>query len=331
MSFQVSEAEYGKLSKKTEGGMGIPYCEYSEGSCRYRLRMCMKRPPVPEMDESEWVMSETHWPVCLFIDLNGERLELRRKQQFHKDQPLELTDFLVVGENKLKVSFPRVPQNIRTGVGYYMAVEVVEIRSHTYLKHTIQQQQCTSADKTRLEIQRRMAPSDHDDIIIVNQALKLSLADPFSSSRVDIPVRGVKCRHLECFDLDTWLQTRSSKPIIAGGAPVKKGPEPSLTDGWKCPISSCNLDARPNSLRVDNYFVEVCQALLDKGDWQTKLITIDDQGRWEAVPESDDPNDENSGMPESTSSNESGGKYAPARSRSATKRPVIETIDVDDG
>lgn len=279
---------------KTQGE-GLPYCYYSEGSCRYRLRTCARSAKETVVEEADWVLAAAQWPPYIFFDLNRTCMELRRKQHFHKDQPMELTDFLVEGENSLRLSFPQNPQNQRLNVKYFLAVEIVETISHDSAMKMIETGRRIPMEDTKRKIQGRVHGSDSDDVIIEDETLSVSLADPFSATRFNIPVRGAHCQHLECFDLETWLQTRPQKPAQQGGGASQVGDEPSLVDVWKCPI--CGQDARPSSLWVDEYFVGVRQALLADGDTRTKAIEIDGMGAWCAVEEPDDSDDDESPGP----------------------------------
>ncbi|KAF4973385.1 hypothetical protein FZEAL_9343 [Fusarium zealandicum] len=291
-TFIVPEEHMRSLSRR-RGKEDLPFCFYSEGSYRYRLRLCMRPDEEAEVKEQDWVLFATHWPPHIFFDFNHGCMELRRKQHFHKDQPLELTDFVVEGKNTLRFSFPNVPQNLRRGFKYFVAVEIVETISHDTAKAVIQTTRRIPAEETKQKIQRRLCPSDSDDIIVEDETLAVSLADPFSATRFSIPVRGAHCMHLECFDLETWLQTRPRKPEQKGGGPSEQGAEPSQVDVWKCPI--CGLDARPSSLWVDEYLAGVGHDLLAKGDERTKAITISANGEWAAVQEPDDSEDESPG------------------------------------
>ncbi|KAF5011408.1 hypothetical protein FDECE_2471 [Fusarium decemcellulare] len=321
--FQVPEHHMSKLARKNEGE-GLPYCYYSEGSYRYRLRLCTRPEREVKVDEADWVLQATHWPPYIFFNLNNQCMELRRKQHFHKDQPLELTDFLSEGENTLKISFPHVPQNLKSGYRYFLAVEVVGTISHESAKNVIEGSRRIPMDNTRRQVQRRLRPSDSDDIIIEDETLTVSLADPFSSTRTNVPVRGAQCKHLECFDLETWLQTRPQKPPQKGGGSSHKGAEPSMVDVWKCPI--CGLDARPTSLWVDDYIAGVGQSLIAKGDMRTKRISITSDGNWSAIQEPDDSDDESPAPKSAVVAN-----GIARRSASTTMAPatVIEIIDDD--
>ncbi|KAL6363650.1 hypothetical protein LRP88_03072 [Fusarium phalaenopsidis] len=293
-SFNVPKDHMQRLARKTQGE-GLPYCYYSEGSCRYRLRTCARSAKETVIQEADWVLAAAQWPPYIFFDLNRTCMELRRKQHFHKDQPMELTDFLVEGENSLRLSFPQNPQNQRLSVKYFLAVEIVETISHDSAMKMIETGRRIPMEDTRRKIQGRLRGSDSDDVIVEDETLTVSLADPFSATRFNIPVRGAHCQHLECFDLETWLQTRPQKPAQQGGGASQVGDEPSLVDVWKCPI--CGQDARPSSLWVDDYLVGVRQALVANGDTRTKAITIDATGVWCAVEEPDDSDDDESPGP----------------------------------
>ncbi|EXM01532.1 hypothetical protein NOF04DRAFT_1061622 [Fusarium oxysporum II5] len=288
LSFNVTKDQIQKLAKKIEG-IGLPFCYYSEGCRRYRLRMIVQPETQAEPSESDWVMSATCWPSHIFFDLNSKSLELRRKQHFHKDQPLELTDFLVEGENKMTISYPVVEQNSKPGYKHFMAIEIVETMSHGAITDLLHSRHLP-AEETRYKIICRLRPSDSDDIIVQDETLPISLADPFSKQRVAVPVRGSQCKHLECFDLETFLGTRSGKEPQKGGGPQQQGEEPSLVDRWGCPI--CGLDARPISLLVDDYLVAVRRSLISNGDTRTRNIKAAPDGTWSAVWEPEESDDD---------------------------------------
>ncbi|RGP79162.1 hypothetical protein FLONG3_2733 [Fusarium longipes] len=326
LSFTVPEGHIRQLSKKIED-YGLPFCYYSEGSYRYRLRMCLQPEAQPAPTDSDWVVTPTSWPNHIFFNLNKKHLELRRKQHFNKDQPLELTDFLLEGENVLSFSYPLVDQNMTPGYKYFIAVELVETISHDAVRNVIQSLRHISSEETRTKIQRRLQPSDSDDIIIEDETLTISLADPFSATRFTEPVRGSQCKHLECFDLETWLQTRPLKPPQKGGGPREQGGEPSMVDVWKCPI--CSLDARPNNLWIDDYFAGVRRSLISSGDMRTKSITVAADGKWSPVLDGDDTDDDSTPAPQprSTIGSNTGKQVRPPSTMAAPA--IIEILDDD--
>jgi hypothetical protein len=327
LRFTVPQDYMRQLSRKIEG-TGLPFCYYSEGSYRCRLRMCMIPETQPDPEEHDWVVAATSWPEYIFFELNDKQLELRRKLHFGKDQPVELTDFLRDGENELTTSYPPVNQNKTPGHNYYFAIEIVETISHDAVRNMVKSIRRCPPDQTKAKIKGRLQPSDSDDVIINDETLTISLADPFSATRFTDPVRGSQCKHLECFDLETWLQTRPPKPERIGGGPEQKGGEPSMVDVWRCPI--CSLDARPVSLWIDEYFAGVRRSLVGNGDMRTKTISVTANGQWVPVLDADDTADKSKPglQPRNTASDNAGKRLRPS---SVTTAPtVIEILDDDD-
>jgi hypothetical protein len=110
----------------------------------------------------------------------------------------------------------------------------------------------------------------------VESNLTINLFDPFSASKIcDIPVRSKACLHNDCFDLDTFLDTRRRKGDV------------SVPDGWRCPI--CNADARPNHLIVDGFLEEVKKQLDAQNLSNTRAIIVQQDGSWIPKPEVRDP------------------------------------------
>lgn len=292
--FDVPSDYMPKLARKFDGRgfSDLPYAPYSEGSLRYRLRLCIRPMRETEMTESLWVLSPSHWPEHIMIEFNEKHMELQRKQHHHRDLPLELTNFIKSGGNMARISLPAIPINKKVGAKYFLGVDVVEIRSHQSILEDVHKRQHVTEEETRQELRRRLKPGDSDDMIIENQTLSVSLADPFSFRIFQVPVRGKNCRHLECFDLETWLTTRPCKPQQKAGG-RKDTKEPCKVDVWKCPI--CDLDARPISLRIDDFFVQVRKELSEKNNLGTKVITVNADGKWSPVEEPDDSEDETPG------------------------------------
>ncbi|KAG6115228.1 hypothetical protein E4U13_002927 [Claviceps humidiphila] len=265
---------------------------FKHGSLRYRLRLIRGHKTKRVIDRDSWLASSSIWPAEIYLLFNDEPVYPRRGHHFHHDIPIELTDLLREGHNTISVSLPKGPDGSSTEeAGYHLAVEKVVTMDHASIVDMICKEQRIGPEETCREIQRRMQMAASDDVIVQDDCLCISLTDPFSASMFQIPVRGSTCKHIECFDLQTWLQTRSSKDSLSRT-------EPSLADGWKCPI--CNGDAAPPNLRVDEYLVNVEIALKLAGQVQTRSISAHLDGSWTAneEPGSDSDDDEVQGNKE---------------------------------
>lgn len=261
----------------------LPICYYFEGCCRYRLRTCLSSGHATQIDLSDWVTMPSQWPEHIHMSFNGRPVFARRKQHFHQDLPIELTDLLVAGENVVQASLPQVDDKWRDAT-IFMAVETVLTLSFDAVRAFIFSKPHMLAQYTKLEIKRRLKPSENDEVVIDNDSLSITIADPFTSRVFNTPVRGVTCKHLECFDLETWLESRPQKQHKRATS------EPCLVDCWRCPI--CGHDARPISLQIDDFFVEVRQGLRRIQKENAKAIRVKADGSWEAIVEDDDSDDE---------------------------------------
>ena len=301
-NFHVPAMDFAKISRnKLIPGAPLSLNWFSSGSLTIRARCCLLNtaPPIPD---TEFVTADTKWPPHIFMELNGNILEFRRKAHYSKDLPVEVSDF-VEGDNCLKISVPEnQDQRIPSGYQPVIAVEVVETLNHRSIINLVQERGIILADVTREIIRARLTNSSSDDeLALVDSDLSINLVDPFTFSIFSIPVRGKACNHLECFDLETWLNTRLGKkfvcvcPNVANGK-CKKCREPSFADKWRCPL--CDGDARPYSLRIDGFLVEVREALARDGRLNTKSILVSANGSWRAkevepsaADDSDDDND----------------------------------------
>lgn len=241
-----------------------------------RLR-CVKWPAESAPEDGPWAVADNSWVPHAYFTLNGVPLELRKKVHYGKDRPADLTGLVREGENVLEVSVMSNSDDTNHR-NYLVAVEVLGIMTRATIKRWCKNN-TLSSDVVLNNIRRKLMPSatDDDDIVLVESTLNITLRDPFSASKIcDMPVRGTACLHNECFDLDTFLETRPKKGDV------------TVADQWRCPI--CKADARPTTLVVDGFLVEVREELERKGLLDTRAIIVSQDGSWKPKPEERDPN-----------------------------------------
>ncbi|KAM0269630.1 hypothetical protein ACHAQH_009695 [Verticillium albo-atrum] len=308
LEFHVPDDDMQRLSKYSMPmGERHVLCDYFNGSLRYRLRVCEALSDGQGMmSEAEWSTLSTQWPAHIYVTFNEQAVKIRRKLHNGQDQPAEVTTMVQGGRNVVKLCIPCV--NPKPGHAIFVAVEKVETLAHSSVMAMVSERGVMPAGSTRQIVRDRLTPvktmdksEGHDDVPIMLSNLSIDLADPFTSTMFEIPVRGVSCTHLECFDLKVWLDTRAGKPISfhsykCSCRQCKRsrawGAEPSLTDKWKCPL--CDKDARPHSLRIDGFMVEVREALVQNGLTRTKSINVGADGSWNPKAEEPDSEDEGS-------------------------------------
>lgn len=284
VKFNIEEDTEKRLSKMRLGskpGDGLTRPMVEPGSLIYRLRAIKwTKSGTPETPDKEWVARETDWPSNTFIEVNGNRVELRRKPAWGKDLPADITTHIKTGENEIKIAVLRPRQTSPATTLYAMAVEVHEC-SHedtiaTGLNHI------TPVDAKTLITSRLVTKDDSDDLMVVDSdELSLAVTCPLSFTLINTPVRGKSCPHLECFDFKNFLDSR----------PRRKEWEPPNSDAWRCPI--CRGDARPGELVVDGFLVDVLKALreTDVGGEDPRHIIVKKDGTWEVKTEKESTGD----------------------------------------
>jgi hypothetical protein len=299
----ISKEEADHLQTNIQEGSSLPVIQYFNRARRYRLRLCKFEDNLDKVDDYLWAITPSFWPENFHVALNDRPFLLSRKRHFHFDIPLEVTHTLQCGDNDLKISFP-VLVGQEKGSFYFFAVEEVMTLDLETTTEKVENAPHITYDFTLQEIKLRLTPKESQELTFQQGSLNVTVADPLSSLLPAKPVRGTNCKHWECFDLDTWLQSRHGKRNGSDN-------EPSLIDDWCCPI--CRLDARPCSLRICDYFAEVTEKLKVQNMGHIKAIKIEADGSWKPLD----------GSPADGAGPESQRRSAGAKA----EREVIEILD----
>jgi hypothetical protein len=238
---------------------------------------CVKWAAVELPGAHTWATTDTSWIPYSYFTFNDKPLHPRKKVHHGKDLPIDITGLVEEGENTLQMTV-MAQSNDASFKNYLVAIELLGVMSQASIRRRCLEQCRIPAEQVLADIQRKLNGSSEDDeIAVVESNLTINLLDPFSASKMcDIPVRSKACLHNDCFDLDTFLETRKRK----GDA--------SMPDQWRCPI--CRADARPQYLVVDGFLEEVKKALDAQGRSNTRAINVHQDGSWKPKAEVRDPN-----------------------------------------
>ncbi|KAL1612903.1 hypothetical protein SLS60_001133 [Paraconiothyrium brasiliense] len=271
-TFTLSPEQMARIPENVAGVAGSPPVRIvDENSLMLRLR-CVKWDVARGFNEHEWATSDTSWIPYSYFELNKQPLEQRKKLHHGKDLPIELTSLVKEGVNILEIGLVRAPENEQFR-NYLLAIEILGVKPHTVLMDEILRNKHVSSALIKQRIKDKLAGTTVDDeISVVNSTLNINLFDPFSRSEIcNIPVRSKACDHFDCFDLETFLETRN------------RNADSTVPDRWKCPI--CNGDARPHLLIVDGFMQEVRSELEKQGLLKTRAIILSEDGSWKAKAE----------------------------------------------
>ncbi len=83
-------------------------------------------------------------------------------------------------------------------------------------------------------VKEKLAITDND-FEIETSTLKASLLCPLMKCRIKIPSRSTQCKHVQCFDLMSYLSMNEKKPT------------------WNCPV--CDRYAPYEELIIDRYIL----------------------------------------------------------------------------
>lgn len=246
----------------------LPTKQVARSSVTLRLR-CVGFCDVPEV--SRWCSHDCVWPSSLVFQCNDKQLEARTRTHFGRDVPISLNEFVKAGENRIQVLNIIYRETEDAQPQSTVAVEVVRLRSQQEIIQACADR-IRSPEETKQAIRESFGNKADDDLACLDETISIGVTDPISGMGMwKTPVRGHSCLHRECFDLETFLESRAS----ADGQGVL-----SSADVWKCPI--CGEDARPDVLYMDGWLVEVREGLERTGQLHAKYLVVNKDCEWEA-------------------------------------------------
>ncbi|VDM03193.1 unnamed protein product [Schistocephalus solidus] len=120
---------------------------------------------------------------------------------------------------------------------FFYAVYLARKRSTRELCEALRRHSFQTASVTKQKIIEKLASTAastntmEDADLVIENTLPVQLLCPLSKCRIDLPVRGHNCQHIQCYDANTYLLINERKPA------------------WKCPV--CDVPAPFHELLVD--------------------------------------------------------------------------------
>ncbi|CAF0821072.1 unnamed protein product [Brachionus calyciflorus] len=120
----------------------------------------------------------------------------------------------------------------------------------------------TCPKETTLKLIEELLKNNCTDIEIETKKIKISLKCPLTQLKIKIPSKGKNCTHIQCFDLETYIELNE-----------KSG-------RWCCPI--CDKISCYQNLLIDNFLVDILEKAKDldeieineKGDWNDGKLCL---------------------------------------------------------
>ncbi|GIY27177.1 zinc finger MIZ domain-containing protein 1 [Caerostris extrusa] len=246
----------------------------------------------------------TNWPASVQVSVNATPLCIDRGENKTSHKPLYLKDVCQPGRNTIQITVTAC------------------CCSHLFLLQLVHRPTVRSVLQGLLR--RRLLPADHcvnkikknftsaaanagnmlnGEDGVEQTAIKVSLKCPITFKRITLPARGQECKHIQGFDLESYLQLNSER-----GA-------------WRCPV--CNKPAVLEGLEVDQYIWGI---LTNLSSTDVEEVTIDPTASWKPVTMKHIKEEH-----DSTSDMCSGPKRFKAMSPSSMTLPTTSTWEMGQG
>ncbi|KAK4473613.1 hypothetical protein MN116_002965 [Schistosoma mekongi] len=234
-------------------------------------------------------LAEDSLPVHLIIQVNGRPIQLPPLLPSNRPgmdgrrnpRPINITQSLHVS--------PTVPNYIKLTWTHDYAAFTYNVVGIYLMRRRSPQQLCgllhstsfQSANIMKMEIIKKLSPNatvgssvsvhnpshssaliEEDDDLVMPNTLPVHLLCPLSKCRIEVPVRGRNCRHVQCYDATTYLIINERKPT------------------WNCPV--CDGKAAYEDLIVDGLFLEI---LNSERSQDLEEIIFHSDGSWSALGE----------------------------------------------
>ncbi|CAN0153970.1 unnamed protein product, partial [Scytosiphon promiscuus] len=244
----------------------------------------------PEAEAAKASEGAHVWPLESACQVNGAYQPLKQRKVFFQGQtrklkgdcsPQDIGASCRLGENRIEVySTDPDPHAVLVQMVRLVGVEEVlnNVKERSKLTEKEALRRVKRSFKGSLDLNSHLGgesseeedagkggEEDSDDDLMAT-ATRLSLRCPLGLVPITCPGRGRNCKHLQCFDLTTFLNYNKD---CAGAA-------------WKCGV--CNLPIKPADLVVDTYLNEVVLSLEERGlTDDAEEVEIHQDGHWEPI------------------------------------------------
>ncbi|CAC5369214.1 ZMIZ [Mytilus coruscus] len=239
----------------------------------------------------------TNWPASVTVSVNANPLNIERGENKTSHKPLYLKDVCQPGRNTIQITVTACC------CSHLFVLQLVHRPSVRSVLQGLLRKRLLPAEHCITKIKRNfsnVAPNSLNGEDGVEQtAIKVSLKCPITFRRITLPARGHECKHIQCFDLESYLQLNCER------------------GSWRCPV--CNKTALLEGLEIDQYIWGI---LTNLQTTEFEEVTIDPLAAWKPVQHKTIKEEE----AESCS-----GRWIKAMSPSSMQLPTMNSWDVGRG
>ncbi|XP_029365499.1 zinc finger MIZ domain-containing protein 2-like isoform X4 [Echeneis naucrates] len=211
----------------------------------------------------------TNWPASvqvsappLQVSVNATPLTIERGDNKTSHKPLYLKQVCQPGRNTIQITVTACC------CSHLFVLQLVHRPSVRSVLQGLMKKRLLPAEHCVTKIKRNFSsgsipgtPGLNGEDGVEQTAIRVSLKCPITFRRIQLPARGHDCRHIQCFDLESYLQLNCERGT------------------WRCPV--CNKTALLEGLEVDQYMLGI---LIYVQNSEYEEITIDPVCSWKPVP-----------------------------------------------
>ncbi|XP_003797631.1 zinc finger MIZ domain-containing protein 2 isoform X1 [Otolemur garnettii] len=204
----------------------------------------------------------TNWPASVQVSVNATPLTIERGDNKTSHKPLYLKHVCQPGRNTIQITVTACC------CSHLFVLQLVHRPSVRSVLQGLLKKRLLPAEHCITKIKRNFSsgtipgtPGPNGEDGVEQTAIKVSLKCPITFRRIQLPARGHDCRHIQCFDLESYLQLNCERGT------------------WRCPV--CNKTALLEGLEVDQYMLGIL-IYIQNSDYEE--ITIDPMCSWKPVP-----------------------------------------------
>ncbi|XP_078127133.1 zinc finger MIZ domain-containing protein 2 isoform X1 [Sander vitreus] len=204
----------------------------------------------------------TNWPASVQVSVNATPLCIERGDNKTSHKPLYLKPVCQPGRNTVQITVTACC------CSHLFVLQLVHRPSVRSVLQGLMKKRLLPAEHCITKIKRNFSngtipgtPGLNGEDGVEQTAIKVSLKCPITFRRIQLPARGHDCRHIQCFDLESYLQLNCERGT------------------WRCPV--CNKTALLEGLEVDQYMLGIL-VYIHNSDYEE--ITIDPVCGWRPVP-----------------------------------------------
>lgn len=210
----------------------------------------------------------TNWPASVTVSVNANPLMIERQgdnKTSHK--PLHLKNVCKPGRNTIQITVTACCCSHLFVLQLVHRPSVSSVLQSLLRKRLLPAEHCITKIKRNFSLCSSAAGGNDDSV--EQTAIKVSLKCPITFRRITLPARGHDCKHIQCFDLESYLRLNCDR------------------GNWKCPV--CSKVALLEGLEVDQFMWGI---LTTSRCTDVEEVTIDPNSQWKPVAVKQEPKEE---------------------------------------